>query len=39
MLRSEKEEMDIILSRAGYVLTCCAVIALFIVMVLIYNSK
>jgi hypothetical protein len=37
MLRSEKEEMDIILSRAGYVLTCCAALAVMIVLILIFK--
>jgi preprotein translocase subunit Sec61beta len=37
MLRSEKEEMEIILSRAGYVLTVCAVFAVVVVLILIFK--
>lgn len=37
--REEKKELDIVIARGGYLLSVCAVIAVFIVMVLIYNSK
>ena len=35
--RKDKEELDIILDRAGYVLTVCAVFAVVVVMILIFK--
>jgi len=35
----DKIEMNIILNRAGYVLTVCSLLAVIVVMVLIYKSK
>lgn len=37
--RTDKTEMDIILSRAGYVLIGCAVVAISIVIMLIFKNK
>lgn len=39
MTKQDKTELDIILDRAGYVLMCCAVFAVIIVMILIYKGK
>ena len=38
MTKQDKTEMDILLNRASYVLTCCAVFALVAVILLIINN-
>lgn len=35
--RNDKTEMDIVLNRAGYVLTVCAAFAIVVVMILIFK--
>lgn len=35
--RKDKAELDIILDRAGYALTVCAVFAVVVVMILIFK--
>lgn len=37
MKKQDIEEMDIVLNRAGYVLTVCAAFAIVVVMVLIFR--
>ena len=37
MTKQDKRELDIILDRAGYVLTVCAVFAVIVVMILIFK--